>query len=124
IRTPANGVRVRCATVTQIPCILQRLSKGIYYYTHFAPNVKKYFSFCEVFSGGGATPEKTLGGRDRRSGSRGNMDSVFGVLAVLAVGHHHAAAGFGAGGMGRDVGVILERRMDHMALVGVHGLQG
>ena len=36
----------------------------------------------------------------------------------------HTAVGLGAGGMGGDVVHILPGCMDHMALVGVHGLQG
>ena len=34
------------------------------------------------------------------------------------------AVGLGAGGVGGDVVHILEGGVDHMALVGVHGLQG
>ena len=36
----------------------------------------------------------------------------------------HTAVGFGAGGMGGDVLHVLQGGVDHMALVGVHGLQG
>ena len=38
IRTPANGVRVRCATVTLILCV-----KHGFYYTHSFKKVKHYF---------------------------------------------------------------------------------
>ena len=40
------------------------------------------------------------------------------------IGHDRAAVGLGPGGVGGHVGVILECGVDHMALVGVHGLQG
>ena len=36
---------------------------------------------------------------------------------------HHAAVGFYAGGVGGDVLHVLKRGVDHVALVGVHGLQ-
>ena len=35
-----------------------------------------------------------------------------------------AAVGLGAGGMGGDILHILQSGVDHMTLVGVHGLQG
>ena len=48
---------------------------------------------------------------------------VFGVFLFL-VGHDDAAVGLGAGGEGGDVGHVLQGGVDHMALIGVHGLQG
>ena len=39
-------------------------------------------------------------------------------------GHHRAAVGLGSRGIGDDVGIVLEGLVDHMALIGVHGLQG
>ena len=38
--------------------------------------------------------------------------------------NNNAAVGLHAGGMGGDVLHILQRCMDHMALISVHGLQG
>ena len=38
MRTPANGVRVRCATVTQI-----LYTRNIIHYIHFFGKVKKFF---------------------------------------------------------------------------------
>lgn len=43
---------------------------------------------------------------------------------VAVVGHHHAAVGLGADGVGIHTGDILQGGVDHMALIGVHGLQG
>ena len=37
--------------------------------------------------------------------------------------NHNAAVGLGAGGMGGDILHILQRSVDHMTLVGIHGLQ-
>ena len=44
-------------------------------------------------------------------------------LLVGGVNHHGAAVGLHAGGVGGDLGHILQSGMDDMALVGVHGLQ-
>ena len=46
------------------------------------------------------------------------------VLPVLApaVGHHGPAVGLGTDGVGGHIGGILEGGVDHMALIGVHGL--
>ena len=55
---------------------------------------------------------------------RGGVGLIFFALGIFAVADHHTAVGLRAGGVGGDVGYILERCVDHMALVGVHGLQG
>ena len=45
------------------------------------------------------------------------------LLAFPVKGHNHPAIGVHAGGIGGDAGNILQCRVDHMALIGVHGLQ-
>ena len=45
------------------------------------------------------------------------------LLFSGGIGHHGAAVGLHTGGEGGDIGVILKGGMDHMALIGVHGLQ-
>ena len=42
---------------------------------------------------------------------------------VAAVGHDNAAVGLGAGGEGGHVGMILQGRVDDVALIGVHRLE-
>ena len=40
------------------------------------------------------------------------------------VGYHDTAVGLGTDGVGGDALLILQGGVDHMALIGVHGLQG
>ena len=46
------------------------------------------------------------------------------LLTLSDVLDDDPAVGLGAGGMGGDVLHLLQSGMDHMTLVGVHGLQG
>ena len=50
------------------------------------------------------------------------MRMLFNYLANVL--DDHTAVGFRTGGMGGDVVHLLQSGVDHMALVGVHGLQG
>ena len=45
------------------------------------------------------------------------------LLLVAVVGDDDAAVGVHAGGIGGDAGHVLQGGVDHMALIGVHGLQ-
>ena len=51
------------------------------------------------------------------------MGFLFLHALVAAVGHDNAASRLGAGGEGGDIGIILQGCVDHVALIGVHGLQ-
>ena len=55
---------------------------------------------------------------------QGLFRQIFLPVLAPAVGHHGPAVGLGADGIGGHVGCLLEGGVDHMALIGVHGLQG
>ena len=51
-----------------------------------------------------------------------NSAALLALLPVVA--HHHTAVGLAADGVGRDARLVLQGGMDHMALIGVHRLEG